>query len=89
MNKTLPRIDSGQIIVTSHDFIPKGSWGKGNYPLFHENLGWWNIYILAWLIDSLENHGMFGVDPNLVGWVTSGLGSDRMAIGSLGDFIRS
>ena len=35
---------SGQIIATSHDLTPKGSWGR-EIPLFQENLGGWNIMI--------------------------------------------
>ena len=43
-----------QIIATSHDLTPKGSWGK-EISLFQGNLGWWNIIIwnlarsLPWL----------------------------------------
>ena len=36
---------SGQIIATSHDLTPKGSWER-EIPLFQGNLGWWNIYYL-------------------------------------------
>ncbi len=35
---------SGQIIATSHDLTPEGSWGR-EIPLFQGNLGWWNILI--------------------------------------------
>jgi len=34
----------GQIIATSHDLTPKGSWER-ELPLFQGNLGWWNIII--------------------------------------------
>ena len=34
----------GQIIATSHDLTPKGSWER-EIPLFQGNLGWWNIII--------------------------------------------
>ena len=35
-------IVSGQIIVTSHDLTPKGSWWR-EIPLFQGNPGWWTI----------------------------------------------
>ena len=37
-------ISSSQIIETSHDLTPKGSWGR-EITLFQGNLGWWNIII--------------------------------------------
>ena len=33
-----------EIIATSNDLTPKGSWGR-EIPLFQGNLGWWNIII--------------------------------------------
>ena len=35
---------SDQIVATSRDLAPKGSWGR-KISLFRENLGWWNIII--------------------------------------------
>ena len=35
---------SDQIVATSHDLTPKGSWGR-EISLFQENLGWCNIII--------------------------------------------
>ena len=35
---------SGQIIATSQDLTPKGSWER-EIPLFQGSLGWWNITI--------------------------------------------
>ena len=48
---------SGQIIATSHDLTPKGSWVMG-IPLFQGNPGWWNIIIWPdkWGILGLLTH---------------------------------
>ncbi len=46
-------IKSGQIIATSHDLTPKGSWGR-EIPLFQGNLGWWNIIIWPDSMNILE-----------------------------------
>ena len=40
----IPSLQSGQIIATSHDLTPKGSWGREIH-LFQGYLGWWNIII--------------------------------------------
>ena len=47
LNHHLGEYSSGQIIATSHDLTPKGSWGREirEIPLFQGNLGWWNIII--------------------------------------------
>ena len=49
MFQTKNIIQTGQIIVTSHDLTLKCSWVReihGNH-LFQGNLGWWNIMIFA------------------------------------------
>ena len=44
---------SGQILATSHDLTPKGSWER-EITLFQGNLAWWNIiiwpddYVVLW-----------------------------------------
>ena len=37
-----PPMSSGQIIATSRDLTPKGSWGR-EIRLFQGNLGWWSV----------------------------------------------
>ena len=50
---SLLSIVSGQIIATSHDLTPKGSWER-EIPLFQGNLGWWNIIIWPDCVDSID-----------------------------------
>ena len=46
-------IYSGQIIATSSDLTPKGSWGS-EISLFQGNLGWWNNIIWPDIIVSVH-----------------------------------
>ncbi len=56
----------GQIIATSHDLTPKGSWGR-EIPLFQGNLGWWNYNLarmcqLFWSNDTLTLNPTYGLE---------------------------
>ena len=46
-------ISSGQILATSRDLTPKGSWGS-EISLFQGNLGWWNNIIWPDIIVSVH-----------------------------------
>ena len=46
---SVPYIHSGQILATSHDLTPKGTWQR-EIPLFQGNLGWWSNIIWSDLL---------------------------------------